>query len=206
MSKNDYLTFTFILDSNSTKKITRFLAAVALPPIFSQILNTICWEEWRPAICPRRRTDFKVAKEEDHYWSCVTIKSCLCINWHIYVCISLHDLKNISLSPWQLRGLTTISPSLDILGRYITASFRKDGLKEWGILLVVCPPSSSGCRQHRPSTLSWRVLQGIDHNNQVIETNTRCYCKTSLHRVHSHGRIVFACNFRHNFPDMSCIN
>ena len=23
----------------------------------------------------------------------VTIKSCLCINWHIYVCISLHDLK-----------------------------------------------------------------------------------------------------------------
>ena len=88
----------------------------------------------------------------------------------------------------------------------ITASFRKDGLKEWGVLLVVCPPSSSGCRQHRPSTLSWRVLQGIDHNNQVIETNTRCYCKTSLHRVHSHGRIVFACNFRHNFTDMSCIN
>ena len=23
----------------------------------------------------------------------VTIKSCLCINWHIHVCISLHDLK-----------------------------------------------------------------------------------------------------------------
>ena len=108
--------------------------------------------------------------------------------------------------PWQLRGLTTISPLLEILGRHITASFRKDGLKEWGILLVVCPPSSSGCRQHRPSTLSWRVLQGIDHNNQVIETNTRCHCKTSIHRVHSHGRIVFACNFRHNFPDMSCIN
>ena len=76
--------------------------------------------------------------------------------------------------PWQLRGLTTISPLLNILGRNITASFRKDGLKEWGILLVVCPPSSSGCRQHRPSTLSWRVLQGIDHNNQVLETNTRC--------------------------------
>ena len=66
--------------------------------------------------------------------------------------------------PWQLRGLTTISPLLNILGRNITANFRKDGLKEWGILLVVCPPSSSGCRQHRPSTLSWRVLQGFDQS------------------------------------------
>ena len=40
------------------------------------------------------------------------------------------------LLPGTFGAWRTISPLLDILG-HITASFRKDGIKEWGVLLVV---------------------------------------------------------------------
>ena len=90
---NVWKSFNFHFIDSNPKRLTRFLAAVALSPNICANL-----EHEMPRRAGRRITDLKVAKEEDHYWSCVTIKSCLWKNWHISICISMPDLKNISLS------------------------------------------------------------------------------------------------------------
>ena len=76
------------------------------------------------------------------------------------------------LLPGTFGAWRTIFPLLDNLGRHITANFRKDGIKGMGVLMVVSPPPSPGCHQHRPSTWTWRFCKGyINHNNQATNTD-----------------------------------
>ena len=72
----------------------------------TMIMRARHWEEWRPVSDSRPRTDFKVAKEEDQYWSCrhhqvlLVYQLTHLLSISIFVCLTW---KYISLSHLSYR-------------------------------------------------------------------------------------------------------
>ena len=99
ISENHQLNFTFYKKSNQ-KEVPDFWLRWLFPPIVAQIYqNKMLGRVAAGKIDSRWKTDFKVAKEEDQYWSCRHRQVLLCINWHVSISV-FHCLtwKYISLS------------------------------------------------------------------------------------------------------------